>query len=56
MSLPETIARYAVVFAGYKLFGDHGVAFRVKGGGRVYSLLIRIFRHFPGWHDVHAKL
>lgn len=55
MSFAETVTRYVPIFIGYKLFGDRGLAFRVRGGSRVYSLLLRIIGHFPGWHDVHAR-
>jgi FkbM family methyltransferase len=56
MALPQTIARYAVIFLGYKIFGEYGVAFRVRGGRRVYEWLRGRFGPFPGWHDLHAKL
>jgi FkbM family methyltransferase len=56
MGLPKTIARYAVIFLGYKIFGDYGIAFRVRGGRRIYEWLRRRFGPFPGWHDLHAKL
>ena len=55
LTLPETIARYLVIFASYKIFGDYGLLFRIPKGEGVYERIARRFGRMPGWHDTHAK-
>ncbi|OKO87291.1 hypothetical protein AC629_14475 [Bradyrhizobium sp. NAS80.1] len=52
----EAAARYAFIFIQYKLFGDNGLMFRLRGGTFIHRLLMACFGAFPGWYDTHARL
>jgi FkbM family methyltransferase len=56
ISFSEASARYAFIFIQYKLFGDDGLMFRLRGGKFIHRLLMACFGAFPGWYDTHAKL
>ena len=51
----EVCLQYLWIFFLYRLFGDNGLLFKIKGGRRLHSILIRMTgRIFPGWYDTHA--
>jgi len=51
----EVCLRYLWIFFLYRLFGDNGLLFKIKGGRRLRSILIGVTgRIFPGWYDTHA--
>jgi FkbM family methyltransferase len=51
----EVCLRYLWIFFLYRLFGDNGLLFKIRGGRRLHSILIRLTgRIFPGWYDTHA--
>jgi FkbM family methyltransferase len=55
LTLRQACVRYVWIFAQYRLFGDDGWIFRVKGGRRIYEWLkTAVGKQFPGWYDTHA--
>ena len=51
----QACMRYVWIFFLYRLFGDKGLLFKIRGGRRLHSILIRLTgRIFPGWYDIHA--
>jgi FkbM family methyltransferase len=54
--LPKALAAYRRIFAGYRLFGEEGLASRLFGRAAISWAAWRLGVAAGGWHDVHARL
>lgn len=51
-----TVAYYALIFIGYRLFGDAGLLSRsILGKAVRRGLTLMVGHDFPGWYDTHAS-